>query len=163
MIEQNLNSEHAGDRFILTVINKSFFSKRALECESTSIYVRLDASRWYSQSRTIRVQEWAHYGTSNQDKLPAGEGTGYIWGFSNMSRFEERDGGVYFEMEAIALSRDVPRTLHVMVYPIIKKVSRSALVTSLDQTRNAVDRRAATPNTTAKVIGYTAAGRVLSS
>jgi hypothetical protein len=68
-----------------------------------------------------------------------------------MSRFEERDGGVYFEMEAIALSRDVPRTLHVMVYPIIKKVSRSALVTSLDQTRNAVDRRAAAPNTTAKV------------
>ena len=59
-----------------------------------------------------------------------------------MSRFEERDGGVYVEIEAIALSRDVPVEFRMVAYPIIKKVSQSALETSLDQTRKAVKGRA---------------------
>ena len=142
LIEQSENPEQARDRFTLTMVNKSFFSKRGLECESISNYVRLDAHRWYSQSRGVRLQEWAQYGTSAQHKLPPGEGTGYVWGVSTMSRFEERDGGVYVEMEAIALSRDVPVELRMMAYPIIKKISQSTLVTSLDETRKAVKNRA---------------------
>ena len=141
-IERSVNPEQARDRFSLTIVNKSFFSKRGLECESVSNYVRLDEHRWYSQSRDVRIQEWAQYGTSRQYKLPEGKGTGYIWGVSSISRFEERDGGVYVEMEAIALSRDVPVELRMVAYPIIKKVSQSALVTSLDQTRKAVKERA---------------------
>jgi len=43
---------------------------------------------------------------------PEGEGTGLIW-----RRFEERDGGVYVEVEAIALSRDVPASLRWLVEP----------------------------------------------
>ncbi|MBV8552781.1 MAG: hypothetical protein JOY54_15915 [Acidobacteriaceae bacterium] len=143
VIEQSADPTQASDHFILTFANKHFFSKHALECENTSSYTRLDACRWYSQSRTIRVQEWAQYGTPNQHKLPAGEGTGYVWSVFNMSRFEERDGGVYVEMEAVALSRDVPLALHPPVYPIIKRVSRSTLATSLDETRKAVVERSA--------------------
>ena len=147
VIGQSENPEQASDRFILTMVNKSFFSKRGLECESVSNYVRLDAHRWYSQSHGVRIQEWAQYGTSRQHKLPAGQGTGYLWNVSTMSRYEERDGGVYVEIEALALSRDVPVEFRMVAYPIIKKVSQSALETSLDQTRTAVKKRA----TTAKI------------
>jgi hypothetical protein len=99
VIAWSADPEHASDHFILTLVNKSFFSKHALECENTSNYAQLDAFRWYSQSRTVRVQEWAQYGTSHQHMLPRGEGAGYVWSASTMSRFEERDGGVYIEME----------------------------------------------------------------
>jgi hypothetical protein len=147
VIERAVDTEHASDHFILTFVNKSFFSKRALECESTSTYTRLDARRWYSQSHTVRVQEWAQYGGSTQHKLPAGEGTGLLWSVSDTTRFEERDGGVYVEMEAIALSRDVPVAMREIVNPIIRRVSKSTLLTSLDQTRKAVESKAKTTTT----------------
>ena len=56
----------------------------------------------------------------------------------SFSRFEERDGGVYVEMEAIALSRDIPFSVRWMVEPIVRKVSRSSILTSLQQTSEAV-------------------------
>ena len=151
VIERSADPEHASDHFVLTFVNKSFFSKRALECESTSSYARLDESRWYSQSHTLRVQEWAQYGTSHQHLLPSGEGAGYIWSASTASRFEERDGGVYIEMETIALSRDVPVAMREVVYPIIRRVSKSTLVTSLDETRKAVEKTVAAAHTAYKV------------
>lgn len=147
VIERSLDPEHASDHFILTLVNKSFFSKQAVECENTLNYARLDASRWYSQSRTVRVQEWQQYGTSDQHMLPPGEGAGYLWSASTMSRFEERDGGVYVEMETIVLSRDVPVAMRELVNPIIRRVSRSMLVTSLDETRKAVERTTAAAHT----------------
>ncbi len=52
-------------------------------------------------------------------------------------RFEERDGGVYVEVEAIALSRDIPAAVRWMVDPIVKRVSRSSVATSLKQTQEA--------------------------
>ena len=53
-------------------------------------------------------------------------------------RLEENDGGVYVEIEAVALSRDIPPALRFLVDPIVRRVSRSALLTSLEQTENAV-------------------------
>jgi hypothetical protein len=144
VIERDLDPNHGRDLFVMTLVNPSLFSKRALESENTSNYTLLDAHRSYSLSRSVRIQEWAQYGSSGQHKLPPGEGSGYIWGLSTISRFEERDGGVYVEIEAIALSRDIPATLRFLVDPIIKRVSKSTLVTSLDQTRKAVEVNAET-------------------
>jgi len=150
-IEVSGDPESGPDRFTLTLVNKSFFSKHALECESKTTYTRLDAHRWYSQSHSIRVQEWEQYGMSNQYLLPVGKGAGYVWSTSTMSRFEERDGGVYVEMEAIVLSRDVPVAMRELVNPIIRRVSKSTVVTSLDETRKAVEKSATAERTPYKV------------
>ena len=50
---------------------------------------------------------------------------------------EERDGGVYVEIEAIALSCSIPAMLQWVVEPIVRRVSRSSLTTTLEQTRAA--------------------------
>jgi hypothetical protein len=47
--------------------------------------------------------------------------------------------GVYVELEAIALSRDIPAAFRVFVTPIVRRVSRDSLATSLHQTKAAVD------------------------
>jgi hypothetical protein len=52
---------------------------------------------------------------------------------------EERDGGVYAELEAIALSRDIPAAFRLFVTPIVRRVSRDSLATSLHQTKVAID------------------------
>ena len=53
------------------------------------------------------------------------------------ARFEERDGGVYVELEAIALSRDVP--VRWIVNPIVRRVSRNSMLVSLQQMKEAVN------------------------
>lgn len=60
------------------------------------------------------------------------------FGGSSASRNFERDGGVYIELEAIGLSRDIPASLRWIVVPIVRRVSRGPLSTSLQQTENAV-------------------------
>jgi len=70
--------------------------------------------------------------------LKEGEGSGVIWRLFSIARYLERDGGVYIELEAIGLSRDIPASLRWIVEPIVRRVSRGSLSTSLQQTENAV-------------------------
>jgi hypothetical protein len=67
-----------------------------------------------------------------------GEGSGLIWRLFSIARYAQRDGGVYVELEAIALSRDIPPTFRWLIEPIVRRVSRGSLLTSLQQTENAV-------------------------
>jgi hypothetical protein len=65
----------------------------------------------------------------------------------SITRLEERDGGVYAELEAYALSRDIPAAFRLIVSPIVRRVSRDSLAVSLHQTKVAIDakRKARTP------------------
>lgn len=137
-IERRTNPNQGCDRFLLTLVNDHFFSNRALESENTSTYVPVGVRGWYAVSRSVRIQEWAEYGTLRQYKLPVGKGSGFLWSLSTILRFEQRDGGVFVEMEAIALSRDVPMALRFVADPIIRRVSQSAITISLNRTREAV-------------------------
>ena len=129
------------DRFSVVLMNRSVISKTALDTNYRAVYTKLDDHRWYSVAETAGIQEIADYGTAAQHALPKDQGTGLIWRMVNIARFEERDGGVYVEIEAIVLSRDVPVTLRWMVDPIIRRVSRESLTTSMQQTQDAVQPR----------------------
>jgi len=128
----------SSDRFSMLLMNKSFFLKTALDSEYESSYVQAGSHRWYSIATAVRVQEVEDYGEAGQHELPADEGNGYVWRMHSIARYEEADGGVYIELEAIALSRDVPIALRWMVDPIVRRVSRGAIFTSLQQTLGAV-------------------------
>jgi len=125
------------DLFSAVLINKSVLSKTALDCDYETRYVRVDERRMYSITQAKRIQEIADYGTPKQHTLPEGEGSGLIWRLYSVSRFEERQDGLYIETEAMALSRDIPSALRLLVEPIVRRVSREALETALRQTANA--------------------------
>lgn len=129
---RTLSQKAAEDRFSVVVVDKAMFMRRALDSEYESRFVEVDSHKWYSIAETTRVQE-----VSDEGRIPEGEGSGYIWRLCTMSRFEERDGGVYIETEAMALSRPIPMALHWVVDPIVKRVSRASLSTSIEQTREA--------------------------
>jgi hypothetical protein len=126
------------DRYSMLLMNKSVVSKTALDGEYRTSYICVDDRRRYSLSETIRIQEVAGYGTKSQHTLPEDTGTGLIWRVYSITRFEEGDGGVYVELEALVLSRDIPSTLRWFVEPIVKRVSRESLEISLRQTQEAV-------------------------
>jgi hypothetical protein len=126
------------DRFSMVLVNRSLFSKTALQGNYQSSYVRINDRRLYSVSNTTSMREIADYGSPGQHVLPDNEGMGLIWRGYSFTRFEERDGGVYIETEVLALSRDIPAGLRWLVEPVVRRTSRDALPTALRQTSNAV-------------------------
>ena len=133
-----LDRSEWADRFSMVIMNKSFFARRAFDSDYSSTFTRLDDKRWYSTSVSTRVQEISDYGSPSQCTLAEGHGTGVIWRLYSVARYEERDGGVYTELEAIALSRDIPGALRWLVDPIVRRVSRSSIAISLQQTAKAI-------------------------
>ena len=75
---------------------------------------------------------------ADEHEAPTNTGRGLIWRLYSISRFEQRDGGVYVELEAVALSRDVPGALRWLVDPIVRRTSRSSILVSLEKTEGAV-------------------------
>ena len=127
------------DFFFLRFANKSVVAKTALDAEGEASYFQVDEHRWYAYSNTAHIREYAKFGTPEEHLLPEDEGTGLIWRLSSITRLEERDGGVYAELEGYALSRDIPAMLRLFVSPIVRRVSRDSLATSLYQTKVAID------------------------
>ena len=126
------------DRFSVLMMNQSLIVKTAIETECQSSFHQMDDKRWYSISNATRIQQIDDFGRSDEHRLPVGEGDGYLWRLATITRFAERDGGVYMEVEALALSRDIPVTLRFIVDPIVRRVSRNSLTESLTQTEHAV-------------------------
>jgi hypothetical protein len=138
-----LNASDGGDRFSVVLRNGSYFTRTALEGEYESTSVRVDETRAYSVTCSVRLQEVENYGQPGEHKLRPDEGHGYIWRMCGISQLEERDGGVIVGEEVIALSRDVPVALRWMAGPIIRRVARESLAESMQKTRAAVESRPA--------------------
>lgn len=143
---KTLAQTQANDRFSMVWLNKAVFLTTALDSEYDSSYVQVDAKRWYSVACTTRVQQIENYKEAGQRELPPDLGNGYIWRLCSISKFEERDGGVYVELEAMALSRPIPAGLHWVVEPVVARLSRSSLQMSLRQSREAVRTSEAAQN-----------------
>lgn len=135
---KSLTEPGRDDRFSMLLVNKEVVAKMALDSEYQACYQKLAADRWYGVAYTTRIQEIHEYGHSGETKLPPGEGNGYIWRLYSIARFEQRDGGVYVEIEAMALSRDIPVAFRWVADPIVRKVSKNSLLTTLRQMQDAV-------------------------
>ena len=126
------------DVFSLVLLNKAVVAKVALHAEFRNSYQALDKNRSYSVGHSTRIREIEEYGQPDQRDLAPNTGHGFIWRLYSVSRFEQRDGGVYVEVEGVALSRDVPSMVRWLVGPVIRNVSRSSMLVSLQKTEEAV-------------------------
>lgn len=124
--------------FTMRWLKKALFVTAVMDADYKASYVVRDAKSRYGYVWSTRIQDVVNYGQPSESKLPPGTGTGFLWRLFSMSRFEERDGGVYVELEAMALSRTVPGCLAWLVGPFVSRLSQTAMVTSLSQTREAV-------------------------
>jgi hypothetical protein len=127
--------------FSLILTNKAGFVSSTLDTEYESRGFQVNERCWFSLSESIHTREVEGYGTTAQQELAEGTGRGLIWRLFSIARYEQRDGGVYVEIEAMALSRDIPVSLRWVVEPIVRRISQSSLLTSLRQTENAVRAR----------------------
>lgn len=136
-----LSTSPTEDRFSVIVRNKAVILRTAIDGDYKTTTVRVDRHRWYSVTQSTALRDIEDFGTPEQHLVPEGR-DGLVWRLFSISRYEERDGGVYVEIEAMALSRDIPFTLRWLIDPIVRRISRSSLSTSLKQTAEAVHDRA---------------------
>lgn len=123
------------DQYSMRVVNNEAVAHTALDREYETCYFKTDKHRWYSVTHTTRVQEIGHYGQASEQELPPNQGNGYVRRLFSVAKFEQRDGGTYVEVEAIALSRDIPVAVRWLVNPIVRRISRNRCSSLCDRQR----------------------------
>jgi hypothetical protein len=103
----------------------------------------IDQQHGYSIVDATEIRQIENYGRANQRLLPPDTGNGFIWRVRSLVNYQERDGGVYFQIEAIALTRGIPSSIEWMVRRVVSRLSIDSLTATLRQTRDAVVERSA--------------------
>lgn len=97
--------------------------------------------RWEVWSRSTRIAEVEHPGTSEEHVRRPDTGFGFLWRLNSYWYVEEREGGLYMECRAISLTRDIPLGVAWAVKPMITSLPRESLMATLVDTRDAVVSR----------------------
>jgi len=101
-------------------------------------YQHLRPGRAMSVASADCVRQVEHAGEPAEHRLRAGTGNGYLWRANAMSKYLERDGGVYMEIDAIGLSRGFPPFLGWIIEPVARRLGRGSAGESLRQLRVAL-------------------------
>jgi hypothetical protein len=118
-----------------------FFKKKLMvevtfNTEHDAHYFRLSPTRVGSRSRTTRIAEVENPGQPTEREKPVGNDRGYLWRLNTYWLYEEKEGGVYVQLETISLTRGIPFPIDQL--PIIKSMPRESLTFTLATTRSAV-------------------------
>jgi hypothetical protein len=81
---------------------------------------RLDPRDGYSASRSTRIYEVDANGVPAEDH-------GFLWRLNTYWTYEERDGGLYLQIESVSLSRAIPTGLGWAIRPYVDSVPRESL------------------------------------
>ena len=109
-----------------------------LNAQFESYLEQFGARRAVIWSRSTRIAEVDDPDDAGAHELPVNSGHGYLWRLNSYWRFEERDGGVYVQLESIGLSRSVPAIFAWLVNPLLRSIPRGTLSGLLRETRTAV-------------------------
>jgi hypothetical protein len=101
-------------------------------------FERLDARHGYSIARSTRISEVDANGPGSGRALASSEEHGYLWRMNTYWSYEERDGGLYMQIETVSLSRSIPTGLGWAVRPFVESVPRESLEFTLRSTCNAL-------------------------
>jgi hypothetical protein len=104
-------------------------------------YFPMDATHCRSRSVATRIAEVVDVGQPDEHEKPIGHDGGFLWRMNSYWRFEEKDQGVYVEVESISLTRDIPTGLGWLIRPFVTSIPRESLLMTLGSTRTAVEAR----------------------
>jgi hypothetical protein len=136
-----LSSNVADQEFSMVWKRHVMFVTAAMQARYLAHEATIDPQRGYSVVDAIEIQQIENYGHRNERLLAPDTGSGFIWRIRSVVKYQERDGGVYLEIEAMALTRGIPSSVEWMVRPVVNRLSIESLSATLRQTRAAVAKR----------------------
>jgi hypothetical protein len=109
-----------------------------MDANFDTIYMPLSGTRAESRSYSTRIAEVRNPDKPNERELPVGNDHGFLWRINSYWRVEEKDGGVYIQVESLGLSRPVPAIFAWLVGPYLRSIPVGYLTRLLTSTRKAV-------------------------
>jgi hypothetical protein len=103
-------------------------------------YSVIDGKHAYCRSYSTKVAEVEDAGTPGEHERAVDNQNGFMWRMNTYWRFEERDGGLYLQCEAITLTRSVPVALRWLIEPYITSIPHESLSETMNNTRDALRR-----------------------
>lgn len=103
-------------------------------------YGHLDAKHGYSTSRSTKISEIEEAGTDKERALSPEKEHGFMWRLNTYWSYEERDGGLYMQVESISLTRGIPTGLGWVIGPFVESVPRESLEFTLRNTCKALQK-----------------------
>ena len=103
-------------------------------------YGRLDAGHGWSISRSTKISEVEDAGTAKERALPPDKEHGFLWRLNTYWSYEERNGGLYMQIESISLTRGIPAGLGWAIGPFVESVPRESLEFTLRNTSKALEK-----------------------
>jgi len=140
VVDSRLVSHQGNDFHTYLRLRKQKVITVLLNTEHDVKYTLVDAKHAYSRSVSTRIAEVENPGTPAERELAPDDDHGFLWKLNSYWRFEERDGGVWVECEAISLTRDVPFGLGAIVKPIIRDLPAESLEKTLRATSVALSK-----------------------
>ncbi len=133
--------EHDGDHYRVKMrVRQKHVITVVLDTAYDVTFRRLDSGHGYSLSRGTAVAEIDGAGTSAERTLGPNEEHGFLWRLNTYWSYEERDGGLYIEIESVSLTRSIPYGLGWAVGPFVESVPRESLEFTLRATRDALKK-----------------------
>ena len=102
------------------------------------IDTQFSGTRAETKSYSTRIAEVADQGKPEEHEFPVGMDHGYMWRLYTYWRIEEKKGGVYLQVEVVALTRKFPIMIGWLIGPLIENIPRSTIAALLINTRRAV-------------------------
>ncbi|HUK91803.1 MAG TPA: hypothetical protein VLZ81_15475, partial [Blastocatellia bacterium] len=138
-VQQSRLLERDDNHFVVFLrLRKTKVVTVILNTEYDVRYVSLASDRAASYSYSRRIAEVENAGKANESEKPVGNDSGFLWRLDSFWRFAERDGGVYVQLEAISLTRDIPAVLGRLVGPFVTSIPKESLEFTLTRTREAL-------------------------
>jgi hypothetical protein len=134
--------ERDGDTVKLNVlaVQKALSVTAAVETDEEIQIARPASDRVCIMADSVRIDEIADYGHPSEHVFPESRRRGYVWRALIVQRLEQRDGGVYVELETISLSRSIPVEVRWLIKPLTDDLPRKMMTDLLDETRAAVQQ-----------------------
>jgi hypothetical protein len=127
--------DHEGNDFTASLwLHQQSLVNVVLNVVESVQYFRLDSSHVYSSAHSIRIEEVQDSGTSTVREDSAA-GHGYLWRLNGYGWFLQTPSGVYIQLEAIALSRNIPWGLEWLIKPFVTRIPRDSLMFTLTRAR----------------------------
>jgi len=136
LLERNANES----KTYLQLYKKSLVTV-VLNANFNNTDTQFSSTRAQTKSYSSRIAEVANQGKPDEHELPVGMDHGYMWRLHIYWRIEEKHGGVYLQIEVVALTRKFPLLLGWLINPLIENVPRSTISALLINTRRAVVER----------------------
>lgn len=141
VIASRILSHQGSDYKIFLRLYQKKFTTVVFNTEYDIHWGQVDAKTAYSNSYSTRIAQVQDSSHPDGAEMPVGKDSGYLWRLYTYWRYQEKDGGVYLQCEAVSLTRDIPTGLGWLLRPLVTKIPRDSLNHVLGRTREVVQQQ----------------------